>query len=516
MSGFDNQLTGLPYELVWTQAEDREADRAYYEAWGNDIAQFLKRRRLALTAYADACDAQGLVMDDVAYEACESLCVQMEARLKALRVRIKGDVLQGLAYYRHVSELERAYQVLVRLKFAVVEMMTWASPVYAQSGVAVAALPLRGESMEERMLNRPASPEMQAWGAQLKQVLGVGEGYGLIGTASGTAAFTLVFQALMQARLTAGFKVYVPRVVIGGNDLQVDEGSLLYSVVCEDSTDEEVIAARAVALQADVVLLEGMRDTEMSPMLDLLKLVGILNSTQLEKDMYLLVDDTLLGGAYVVAEHVTNPRVKVYQYTNAIKYLQLGLDLWPAGTVVVAKAEEDFFRKWASLLGLGLRDTVAAAYPTFDREQYVWRQRRQTRNACVMAQILEKRFGQTGLKVFYPLLEGHPQFEKALKLPFVGALVTLDVSAVAGQVSRKNMKPLMVILDKLLGQAQRQGLSIAASESFGLGTPRVTVNWCKRTKPYIRISVGDRSMEETLAIANLIADELLRLVGGRA
>lgn len=505
----------LPYELAFTQEADLAFDRTYYGERADEIAVFAANHREMLASYIGFCDERGFLPDEAAYTVSEHVCEQLEQGVAEMRRRLKAEAPQGQDYYKHITELERIYRSLTLLKVPAVRVMSWSSSAYGQSLETFHFQPEQYGGMGDRFnYDRTESPDVRRWRAQTKEVLGIGERHGLVCLSSGMAGFTLLFQYLVQRALKPGFTMLLPRLVYGETDLLMTEDSQLYKIIATETHDEVEIVASIVRDKPDVVLLEGMRNGQGNPLVDMPELVRLLNAEVLEKDVYLIVDDTLLTGAYVLADMVSNPRVKVFQYISAMKYLQLGMDAGLAGAVIVPKDDEYSFRKMASYLGLVLYDSVALTYPTFDRAAFLRRQERLTRNAYVVAKTLRKRFGATGLQVMYPLLEEHPHFEKAVKLPFVGTLVSLDVSAIVGQqVSEKNLKPLMVLLEKFLVQAQRQGLSIAATESFGLGTPRVTVNWCKRTKPYIRIAAGDRSLEETVAIANLIADELLRQLG---
>ncbi len=505
------------YQLTFSQQQDLADDAAYYTQRADELASFVTGQRAMLEAYITFCDENGFLPDEAAYNASESICQQIADMQLHMRTRI-GIPLTGKAYYKNINEIERLYRAATLLKVGTVRVLSWSSPAYGQSMETFHFQPEQYGGIGDRFnYDRTESPDVRRWRNQMKDILEVPDDFGLVCLSSGMAAFTLLFQYLVQRVLTPGFTIYVPRLIYGETDLLMQENSPLYKLVTDEMDDAQTIAGRIAELQPEVVLLEGMRNGQGNPLIDMVALIEALNNTSLTKDVYLLADETLLTGAYLLAPLVTNPRLKVYQYYSAMKYLQLGLDAGLAGAVVVPKEQELPFRRMASYLGLVLYDTVALTYPAFTRQQFLYRQHRLTRNAYVMATVLQNAFGNSGLKALHPLQANHPYHQRALNLSYVGTLVSLDVTAITGQqVSEKNLMPLITLLEKTLSAAKRKSLSIAASESFGLGTPRITVNWCKRTRPYLRISAGDRSIEETTAIAECIAEELLRHLPAKA
>lgn len=489
---------------MMSQQQDEIDDKAYYTDRLSDIRGFLLTNKQTLNTYLDYCDAQGLEPDHVAYEMVQKIRVQIENVCDQYQVVLEKEASSLKQYSRKINKLSQLYRAATHLKVPATRALSWCSTAYNQSLDTVFFDPVAiGEAGGQFNYERTINNNIQKYEEQFLNVLGFdNSGARVLLTASGMSAYTLVESYLIQDILTAGDTVYIPRQIYGETEQILFRNRSLFRVVREDLRDADVIVKGILGLQPKVVILETMQNGLGTEIVDINKIISSLDKTVDYRQVHILLDDSLLTGAYNPFV-VTNPNLKIYYIASAIKYLQLGMDISYAGIVAVKETEYEHLRRLRGFTGQHLPETSIITYPHLTREQYIARMKRMTRNAQIVAERIN---AEDSLKSYIQAL--YP--EDTGELSFLGSLVTFKLSNSAPGATAMNLKPLYRIIEALIEFFKEQGVSLAHSESFGFSLPRINIcGWCKDTPPYLRISCGDRSYAETVQFADNLVQGLM-------
>jgi cystathionine beta-lyase/cystathionine gamma-synthase len=280
----------------------------------------------------------------------------------------------------------------------------------------------------------------------------------------------------------------------------------LFSIVRDDHHDEQMIAERIRELGADVAVIEGMQNYLGNRIVDVRSLIANLEASPPAKPVHLIVDETLLTGAYPLRELRSSSQVRVFAYLSGTKYLQWGLDSQLMGAVVVPKELEAHLLRVNDYLGLSLTEVSALSYPNFSRELFHWRMKRLTRNGLALSALLRERCASTGrVEVFHPLLD---TAERRDRYAFCGSLLTVRAAATKSLLGDGNFMHFHKVIRSVVERCKKQEVPIAYTEGFGFSTPRIYVGWCKNFPPYLRVSAGDCSLSETAMLADVLSEAL--------
>ena len=328
-------------------------------------------------------------------------------------------------------------------------------------------------------------------------------------TSSGMAAYSLIEKYLIRDILEQNDIIYSPRYDYG--ELQnIKFCGKLFSIVQHENDNHDEIINYILNCCPKVVFLSSIYNIPGTPVLDILFILEKIYNSEYQKDIHIIIDDSLVTGAINPFIFQTD-FINIYYFSSAIKYLQAGMDSGFAGILAVNKSKFDCFRKLRGMTGLGLYDNSAWLYPLQTFEIYQARMRRLTRNALLVAEKLqENEEFYKHWDVQYPLLQNHPDYHSAKKLPFIGSLVTLVPRSAPLFANFENVQPLFKLIDRILRSAHEEGISIIRSESFGFSDVRINAyGWYNRKPPYIRLSCGDRCYEEIHHIVTKLSEIII-------
>lgn len=137
--------------------------------------------------------------------------------------------------------------------------------------------------------------------------------------------------------------------------------------------------------------------------------------------------------------------------------------------------------------------------------------KRFTRNALLVGKrLLNDAELADQIHVTFPLLEHHPDYAIAKKLDSVGGLITFTFKN-----DRLNHRDsLNSFIDVALSVAKERGVSLTKGVSFGFSIPRISAAsaMAEDSPPFLRLSVGDRSYNETQLLAEVLAESLQRYI----
>jgi hypothetical protein len=217
-----------------------------------------------------------------------------------------------------------------------------------------------------------------------------------------------------------------------------------------------------------------------------------------EAETWFVVDSTLLSGGFDPFTGGTRRRLRVLYYESGCKYLQFGMDLGPAGLVVVETALAERFERLRR--GIGAIGSDVLVLPRASRKAYLAYLRSQTRCALVVAQAVAKatmNFERCLIRAVFPGDIAHPDHGETERYAHLGGVLVFRFAD--PQLNRR--QPLEEFIDLLIRRARDANLSLTAGVSFGFCVPRIGAAWTSfdADEAFLRLSAGsDRNLAAAL------------------
>jgi hypothetical protein len=204
---------------------------------------------------------------------------------------------------------------------------------------------------------------------------------------------------------------------------------------------------------------------------------------------WFVVDGTLLSGGFDPLAARARRNIRVLYYESACKYLQFGMDLGPAGVVVIEDALAERFLHLRR--GIGAIASEALVLPRASRAAYLDYLRAQT--ACGLATAAAvNAFAGRGrcehIRAAHPGLADHPDCAEVAGYPHHGGVLMFKFT----DPNRNRRKPLEAFIDGLMLKAMREDLPLTSGVSFGFRVPRIGAAWSgyDEDEAFLRLSAG--------------------------
>jgi cystathionine beta-lyase/cystathionine gamma-synthase len=106
--------------------------------------------------------------------------------------------------------------------------------------------------------------------------------------------------------------------------------------------------------------------------------------------------------------------------------------------------------------------------------------------------------------------ESHPDRELASKFNSTGGLMTFEFD----DASLMQRDSLNSFIETALSTAKEMGVSLTKGVSFGFSLPRISAAaaMAENAPPFLRLSVGDRSHDETMLLASALAEAFKKYI----
>jgi hypothetical protein len=193
--------------------------------------------------------------------------------------------------------------------------------------------------------------------------------------------------------------------------------------------------------------------------------------------------------------------------------MELGQDTSIAGLLAFPSDMSKRMKNIRMFHGTILSDHAAWCFPGYSRKLHLNRMRRFTRNALIMADIFSKSRRMSGwFEPVFPAWPTHPDHEISKSYDYSAGTLNLRLLHEVHDPQTNLHDILDEMILAVLEQAKSDGTSLAWGESTGTCIPRLQVyfeyRW--RIPPFLRISVGDKTIKETDRVARSIRDGLIR------
>jgi cystathionine gamma-synthase len=223
-----------------------------------------------------------------------------------------------------------------------------------------------------------------------------------------------------------------------------------------------------------------------------------------EQETWFVVDSTLLSGGFDPFAGPPRERVRVLYYESGCKYLQFGMDLGPAGLVVVEAALAERFEQLRRGMGAIGSDTLVL--PRASRRTYLNFLRTQTACAQAVARAATETCSAAApciIEPVHPSQVSHPDHREAQQYPHLGGILVFRF--VDPRLNRR--RPLEEFIDLLIDRARSANLALTAGVSFGFCVPRIGAAWSsyEADEAFLRLSAGIE-LESAAALGRLVID----------
>ncbi|WP_437476419.1 pyridoxal-phosphate dependent enzyme [Sorangium sp. So ce1014] len=444
------------------------------------------------------CASEGLDLVDEERAALDAVAREL-GRIVASCERAAGELDEAdVAGFVRRERLERlGYQMSAFLSTAA----SWQSPTYAQSLIAGFT---RTSSQRSSSVNysRYHSSVVVECERRMLEALGLdGERASLMLCSSGMVAYSLLESYLARDVVHPGDRVLLPPYIYFESEEQL-AGLPAVEIVRLGDTRADTIVEFVRQHRPRVLFLDPLANIAGLPLTSVGAVLLALARAE-TGPLHVVIDGTMLSGAFDPFAFVPpDSEITVLYYESASKYLQLGLDLTLAGLIAVPVSLRPRFARLRRNTGAILYEEGAARLPRYDRATFLARMRRMTRNALLIAGVIEQFAGRVVTPVF-PGLSSHPDHDLCSEYAHLGGVMTFDFrdSGFNGQ------DLLNAFIERAIIAAQRNRVPLTRGVSFGFSAPRISAAsaMAEGQPPFLRLSVGDLPDEPTLALAHTLA-----------
>jgi cystathionine beta-lyase/cystathionine gamma-synthase len=406
-------------------------------------------------------------------------------------------LLRGALHEAGALPSEPTLRSAYRLVGALEGLAAWSAPA-TQERHALSSFPLaatRAVVAYSRFGNDEIAAQERVFGA----MLGFDPQHTrLLSTSSGMTAYALIEAYLLREVLQPQDRILLHPSMYFETRRQIT--TLPHVVACTASGGSrgEMLSSIAV-FQPKVVFVDPLSNGADFRAIDMLELLDEADRI-CEAETWFVVDSTLLSGGFDPFAGATRRHVRVLYYESGCKYLQFGLDLGPAGLVVVEAALAETFERLRR--GIGAIGSEALVLPRASRAAYLAYLRMQTTCALVVAQTVAEASMVGEPRVIcavFPAHISHRDHRETARYPHLGGVLVFRFAD--ERLNRR--RPLEEFIDLLIGRARSANLSLTAGVSFGFCVPRIGAAWTSfdAEEAFLRLSAGiDRDLAAALGL----------------
>jgi cystathionine gamma-synthase len=322
----------------------------------------------------------------------------------------------------------------------------------------------------------------------------------LLLTSSGMAAYALIENFLLRDVLRPDDAILVHPGVYFETQHQLRSLGFLKVATAAGAGLSDMRAA-IEQHQPRVVFVDPLTNSAELRVLDIVRLLDEAEQV-CRGETWFVIDGTLMSGGFDAFAHPRR-RVRVLYYESGCKYLQFGMDLGPAGIVVVEAALAERFERLRR--GSGAIAAESLVLPRASRQSYLDYLKLQTSSAIALERAVTD-YGRVRGSVFaavFPSQPGHVDHAEANRYAHLGGVVTFRFAD-----DRLNRRvPLEAYIDALMMKARGLRLPLTAGVSFGFRVPRIGAAWSSYDADgaFLRVSAGV-SPEGAARLGGVIAE----------
>jgi cystathionine gamma-synthase len=404
-------------------------------------------------------------------------------------------LLRGALGESSPSPGEPTLRSAYRLIAALGNLAAWSAPATHESH-ALASFP-RVAARDAVAYSRFGGAEIAAQEASYAAMLGFDPlEVRLLLTSSGMTAYALIEAYLLREVLGRRDRILLHPSVYFETRRQLVSLPQFSSCTAPGGSRADMLAAIA-AHEPRVVFVDPLSNAADFRAIDMMRLLHQADRI-CRQETWFVVDGTLLSGGFDPFAGPRRERVRVLYYESGCKYLQFGMDLGPAGLVVVEAALAGRFEQLRR--GIGAIGSDALVLPRASRGAYLQYLRTQT--ACAEAVVRSATDASSSsacrvIEAVHPSQASHPDHAEARHYLHLGGVLVFRFAN--PRLNRR--RPLEEFIDLLIEHARSANLSLTAGVSFGFCVPRIGAAWSsyEADEAFLRVSAGiDRRLAAAL------------------
>jgi len=278
--------------------------------------------------------------------------------------------------------------------------------------------------------------------------------------------------------------------------------------------DENTILEQVKAGKPDILVLEPYYCENSISLLDIHAILLKLNTLSLEKDLYVIIDSSMMSGAiqpYI--EELNNPHIHIFLMESCIKYREFGMDKVNAGFLVSHKRFLGKLITARARIGAILSNIELETLPRVSKLQYDRRMKTITRNSLYfcneIGKVLQNRRYSLFSGIEYPGNVEHPDYLKFSKYAYMNGILNINFDS----AYYKNFATMLYFIKKVIKTAQKNNISVNHGTSFGFDWTRLSVadsSGGDFTKPFIRISIGRENLKDIVIFTHIMKQCICR------
>ena len=291
-------------------------------------------------------------------------------------------------------------------------------------------------------------------------------------TSSGMTAYALIEAYLLRDVLEPRDRILLHPSVYFETRQQIVTLPQFSSCTAAGGSRDDMLTAIA-AHRPRVVFVDPLSNAADFRAIDMVRLLNEADQI-CQQETWFVVDSTLLSGGFDPFAGTLRQRVRVLYYESGCKYLQFGMDLGPAGLVVVEASLAARFEQLRR--GIGAIGSEALVLPRASRQAYLNYLRAQT--ACAQAVVRAANDACLAapariIEPVHPSQASHPDHAEAQHYLHLGGILVFRFANSA--LNRR--RPLEDFIDLLIERARATNLALTAGVSFGFCIPRIGAAW---------------------------------------
>ncbi|NEP08780.1 MAG: PLP-dependent transferase [Symploca sp. SIO2C1] len=338
---------------------------------------------------------------------------------------------------------------------------------------------------------------------ELTKLYQLNSNYSLLLTSSGMAAYATINNFIIR-HLSSDDEIVIPVPIYHEAEalLSAIPGIKLLRL---NTTDTDKIIS-SIDHKTKAIYLTPITNDEALRFVDIDYLIQKISF--INQEFFIVVDGTMSGGLIRPEQLIhSNNYSSILYFESGNKYQQFE-DTAMKGIVIVPSSLREEFVSIRRELGTILYDRVAVSLPySISFEELKLKMSRFAHNALFISNSINtNRDLQAFCRINYPLDPCHPDYNVAQKYlrEQLGGVVTL--SFYESYYYQRNI--LDKFIENLIDQCQSKSVPFSKGDSYGFSIPRIHIGGSRSDKPFLRLCVGNRSIEEVKVFTSCLVEAL--------
>ncbi len=413
-----------------------------------------------------------------------------------------NNLLKNAKSEKDMWQKKNIYRVALQEYSFIKNSLAWCSASSSQSKKIMFFAP--AENNENAVnYDRYGSLLLKEREFSLQQSLGFDvEKTDLLLTSSGQAAYTVVESFLIRNVLSDKPNI-VSCPYIYFENLEQIQALKNVNFIISDSWKVEDLIELVENNSAEALFIDPLANLGTLHVTDFKRFAELLEGHDWSKK-WIVVDGTMVSGGLNLFEIFNKPNhPHILYFESGSKYLQLGLDLQMAGIIVAEKQFSAELNTHRRNTGTTMYQTGVTRFPKYNRNQFLARMLRLTKNAEILYESLN-----TLNKDKQRLSLTFPTNWRELGWSHGGGIVAVTFV----EQGLNNRPCLDYLINLIIEECKKEDIAFTKGVSFGFPAIRLSAAaaMAQNRPPFLRFSIGEETEEEMNKICKVINRVFIR------